>query len=88
MPLNKCIFVGFETVTVASMKMAVLRVVAPYSLTRVNPRFRGICCGLLVETAGTSEMLANFCHATPQYNREDCHFHVYSWPKQRLTGSA
>jgi hypothetical protein len=36
--------VGFEVLTVVSMKMAVFWVVAPCSLVEVYQRFRGICC--------------------------------------------
>jgi hypothetical protein len=36
--------VRFEVLTLASMKMAVFRVVAPYSLVEVYRRFRGAYC--------------------------------------------
>jgi hypothetical protein len=35
---------GFEVLTVVSMKMAVFWVVAPCSLIEVYQRFRGPCC--------------------------------------------
>jgi hypothetical protein len=41
---NSYYFVKFQVLTVASMKMAVFWVVAPYSLVEVYRRFGGICC--------------------------------------------
>jgi hypothetical protein len=38
------ILVGFEVLTVTSMKMAVFWVVAPCSLVEVYQRFSGTCC--------------------------------------------
>jgi hypothetical protein len=40
----RILLVGFEVLTVSSMKMAVFWVVVPCSLVEVYQRFRGPCC--------------------------------------------
>jgi hypothetical protein len=53
--------VGFEVLTVVSIKMAVFWVVAPCSLVEVFRCFRGACCiALMMEAPSTSETSVNF----------------------------
>jgi hypothetical protein len=70
------IYVGFEVLMAARMKMAVFWVVVPCSLVEVY-RFRGPCClhliALMMKAASTSETLVNIYQTTWCYNPEDSH---------------
>jgi hypothetical protein len=77
---NSTNVVRFEILTVSSMKMTVIWVVAPCSLEDVYWRFRGACCvhhqcsspwALMVEAASTSEMSVNIYQTTWCNNPED-----------------
>jgi hypothetical protein len=70
------VYVGFEVLTAASMKMAVLWVVAPCSLVDVYQHFRGPCCLHHQGPVRTSETLVNFYQTTRRYNPEDSHPHM------------
>jgi hypothetical protein len=68
--------VGFEVLTAASMKLAVLWVVVPCSLGRSLPTFQ-MC--LLPPSSGpcTSETLLYFYQTTLRSNPEDSHLNEY-----------
>jgi hypothetical protein len=73
--------VAFKVVMVASIKMAVFRVVALCSLVEVYRR----CClhhtdhaliALMMKAASTSETLVNYYQTTRRYNPEDSHLQL------------
>jgi hypothetical protein len=73
--MKQDVYVGFEVLTAASMKMAVFWVVAPFSLVEVYRCFRGTCYryhqfAMMMEAASTSETSVNFCQTTRRYNPE------------------
>jgi hypothetical protein len=76
---TKMFFIGFEVLTVVSMKMAVFWVVAAYTLVVVLRSYRGACClhhhavTLMVKAANTSEMSVNFYQTIWRYNPEHSH---------------
>jgi predicted transcriptional regulator len=65
------------------MKMAVLWVVAPWSLVDVYQHFKGTCClhqvtALMMEAASTSRISVNFYQTTWCYNPDAAIFYIIS----------
>jgi hypothetical protein len=68
-------FLQFQVLKAASIKRAVLWVVAPCSLIEVYRRFIGACSliALMVEAAGKSETSVDFHQTIRSNNPEDSH---------------
>jgi hypothetical protein len=77
---SKWVFVRFQVLTAASMKMAVFEVVVPCSLVEVYRRFRGTCClhrvALITDAVSISKTSIKFYQIARRNNPEDSHLQM------------